>query len=68
MKADREQAQADVLAHGRTMSKQKQEETEAAERITDDHVHACESGKSLGDIFPSIQARKKRAVVTQQAM
>ncbi|CAM9277635.1 unnamed protein product [Scytosiphon promiscuus] len=54
VKLDREQAQADVLAHGRTMSKLKQEETEAAERITDDHVDACERGQSLGDVFPSV--------------
>lgn len=57
MKEDREQAQNDVLAHGRVMSKLKREEAEAAERITDDHVDACERGKSLGDIFPSIQVQ-----------
>ncbi|CAM9369306.1 unnamed protein product [Ectocarpus sp. 12 AP-2014] len=58
VKVDREQAQADVLAHGRTMAKLKREEVEAAEKITDDHVHACDRGKSLGDIFPSIRASK----------
>lgn len=55
VKEDREQAQADVLAHGRVMAKLKREEAEAAEKITDDHVDACERGKSLGEIFPSIQ-------------
>lgn len=59
IKLDREQAQTDVLAHGRVMVKVKQEEVEAAEKITDDHVHACDQGKSLGDLFPSVQARKK---------
>ncbi|CAN0224942.1 unnamed protein product [Ectocarpus sp. 6 AP-2014] len=59
VKVDREQAQADVLAHGRTMAKLKREEVEAAEKITDDHVHACDRGKSLGDIFPSIRASKR---------
>jgi len=59
VKVDREQAQTDVLGHGRTMAKLKREEVEAAERITDDHVDACDRGKSLGDIFPSIRVRKK---------
>lgn len=58
VKEDRKQAQADVLAHGRVIAKLKREEAEAAERITDDHVDACEQGKALGDIFPSIQVRK----------
>lgn len=60
VKVDREQAQTDVLAHGRIMAKLKREEVEAAERITDDHVDACDRGKSLGDIFPSIRVRKYR--------
>lgn len=55
VKADREQAQTEVLAHGRVMAKLKREEVEAAERITDDHIHACEQGVSLGDMFPNIQ-------------
>ena len=59
VKADREQAQTDVLAHGRVMAKLKQEELEAAERITDDHIHACDQGKTLGDTFPNIQASKR---------
>ncbi len=59
VKVDREQAQTDVLGHGRTMAKLKREEVEVAERITDDHVDACDRGKSLGDIFPSIRVRKK---------
>lgn len=49
-----------MLAHGRVMAKLKREEVEAAENITDDHVDACDRGKSLGDIFPSIQASKNR--------
>lgn len=59
VKADREQAQTDVLAHGRVMAKLKREEVEAAERITEDHVHACDRGKSLGEVFPSIQASRQ---------
>ncbi|CAN0148094.1 unnamed protein product [Pylaiella littoralis] len=55
VKVDREQAQTDVLAHGRVIAKLKREEVEAAEKITDDHVEACDRGKSLGDIFPSIR-------------
>lgn len=55
VKEDREQAQADVMAHGKVITKLKREEAEAAEKITDDHVDACEQGKSLGDIFPNIQ-------------
>lgn len=63
VKVDREQAQTDVLAHGRVIAKLKREEVEAAERITDDHVEACDRGKSLGDIFPSIRVRTNRKAV-----
>lgn len=58
VKADRENAQSDVLAHGRTVARLKQEEMEVADRISDDHVHACCQGSSLGEIFPSIQVNK----------
>lgn len=44
-----------MLAHGRIIAKCKREEAEAADKITEDHVDACERGKSLGDIFPSIR-------------
>ena len=67
VKADREQAQTDVLAHGRVMAKLKQEEIEAAAKVTEDHIHACEQGKPLGDTFPNIQVKsgfqKKASIV-----
>lgn len=61
VKVDLEHAQNDVLAHGRVLVKLKREEMEAAERITEDHVHACDRGASLGDIFPSIQVHDERS-------
>lgn len=59
VKLDLQQAQTAVLAHGRVMAKLKREESEAADRITDDHVVACDAGISLGEIFSTIQVDEK---------
>lgn len=58
VRADRDQAQVNLMTHGKVMGQLKREEVEAANRITADHVHSCDQGKSLGEIFPSIQVRK----------
>lgn len=67
VKADREHAQTEVLAHGRVMAKLKREEVEAAERITGDHIHACEQGISLGDMFPNIQVLQQYGILCRLA-
>lgn len=61
VRADRDQAQVNLMTHGKIMAQLKHEEIEAANRITADHVHACDQEKSLGEIFPGIQASKGRA-------
>lgn len=37
------------------MARLRREEKETAERITNDHIHACDQNKSLGEMFPSIR-------------
>ncbi|CAN0204731.1 unnamed protein product [Ascophyllum nodosum] len=55
VKAKREQAQIEIINHGKVMATLKREEIDAAGRITEDHVYAYDQNKFLGQIFPSIQ-------------
>lgn len=59
MRADRDEAQQRLMTHGKLMAQLRHEEIEAAGRITDDHVHACDQGKSLGEVFPNIQVSSR---------
>lgn len=68
MRADQDQAQQNVSAHAKFMSTLKHEEAEAAKKITADHMHACDRDKSLGEIFPSIQASPSYCENRQQML
>ncbi|CAM9236899.1 unnamed protein product [Choristocarpus tenellus] len=57
VQADRLKVKQKMLQHSKKMGKLRQEEIEAAEAISNDHMHACELGKPLGNIFPAIQAQ-----------
>ncbi|CAM9532307.1 unnamed protein product, partial [Discosporangium mesarthrocarpum] len=55
VKLERDKAKELVLSHSKRMSRLREEEMAAAAAISEDHVCACDMGKSLGEVFPAIQ-------------